>query len=132
MHWQRVHPDNKIDFEHIRRMQYKSFTLFGGMWDDEGFCQDLLKVAPVDSIFLLRDHPLSEQKNEIIADPAKMGAEHATTWGNKWRNGLVHLPDHRCFMLGVNELDTNKYQVHNDTYTAHFTERLASYGLHTA
>lgn len=132
MHWQRVHPDNKVDFAHIRAMHYRSYTLFGGMWDDKDFCRMLVENADKDAIFLLRDHPLSEEKAGTISDPAGFGTAHGISWGKKWEQGLIALPVERCYMLGINELDTNQYQMQNDVYTDALAKSLANFSLKCA
>lgn len=132
LHWQRQHSDNQADFGHIARMKYKSFTLFEGTWDNVDFCRGLLAVTEPDAIFLLRDHPLSEEKQAVISDPAGFGTAHGMEWAKKWQAGKIPLPVERCYHLGINELDTNQYQVQNNVYTEHFTKSLAAAGLRCA
>lgn len=129
IHWMRHHPDDDFDMTHMRHMQYKSFTLFEEGWSNAGFCRLLLENAGPDTIFLLRDHPLSEEKPGAISDPAGFGTSHGLSWAKKWKDGKIHLPPERVYHLGINELDTNQYQAQNDLYTTHFAQALASNGL---
>ena len=92
MHWLRYHQD-KHDLEHIERMQYPSIKPFQWMWNNPGFCADLLTVLPGDSYILARDHPLSEQKGAMWADPKGTGQRHADEWAEKVRS---RQPIHRA------------------------------------
>lgn len=129
IHWMRHHPDNNVDLAHMRRMEYKSFTVFEEIWSNAEFCRLLLENVGPDTIFLLRDHPLSEEKQAVISDPAGFGVAHGLSWAKKWKEGKIHLPQERVYHLGVNELDTNQYQRQNDIYTTNFAQTLASAGL---
>ena len=129
MHWLRYHQD-KHDLEHIERMQYPSIKPFQWMWNNAGFCADLLTVLPGDSYILARDHPLSEQKAEMWADPKGTGQRHADEWAEKVRSRQYHLPVDRTFFLGINEPDaTNGDRGAIDTYNVSYLTRLQQHGL---
>lgn len=133
LHWQKTHYNQIEDLDHIRRMGYLSYTLFGdGAWDNKAFCESFLPATLPDAIFLLRDHPLSEQKAEAIDHPKEVGIRHGKEWVQKWREGRIHLPPQRCYMLGLNEFDTNQYQIQNDVYTTWFADVLGSEGYFPA
>jgi hypothetical protein len=131
LHWMRFHQDGE-DFPHIARMGYKSYTLFEWMWKDRDFCSELLKVAAPDAIFLLRDHPLSEQKENFVSHPVETGLHHAEEWERKWDAGTINLPQQRCYHLGINEPDSNQHQRQIEGYTLAFVDRLDSAGLKAA
>lgn len=129
MHWLRYHADER-DFAHIAQAGYASFKLFEWMWSDANFCRRLLEVARPDAIFLARDHPLSEQKEDLWRAPGWTGERHADAWAEKVTGGAFHLPIERTFFLGVNEPDaTNGDRQAIDRYTAAFLNRLRRHGL---
>lgn len=129
MHWMRIHPDGR-DLSHVERMRYKSVKLFEWHWNNRDACRDLLNVLPKDSYILARDHPLSEQKDDMWRDPIGTGTRHANEWGEKVRQGNVHTPLDRTFFLGINEPDaTNGDRAAIDRYTAAFLNRLKFLGL---
>lgn len=129
LHWMRNHPD-LFDPEHIEAMQYKSVKLFEWHWNNRDACREMLAVLPRDSYILARDHPLSEQKGDMWADPVGTGTRHANEWAEKVRQGNVHTPLDRTFFLGINEPDaTNGDRNAIDLYTATFLDRLKVHGL---
>lgn len=118
---------------HVEKMGYRSFTIYEWMWSDRGFCNELLSVARKDAIFLNRDHPLSEQKDDLWrSDPAQKGRNHADEWAQKVREGKVHTPLDRTYFLGLNEPDSNHYQRQIDAYNEAFCRRMAQHGLRAA
>lgn len=129
MHWIRTHPDGR-DLAHIERMQYKSVKLFEWHWNNRDACRDLLTVLPQNAYILARDHPLSEQKQDVWNDPVGTGTRHANDWAMKVASGNVHTPVDRTFFLGANELDaTSGDRNAIDLYTATFLDRLRTHGL---
>lgn len=129
LHWIRVHPDGQ-DYDHIARMQYRSAKLFEWHWNNRDACRDLLAALPSDAYVLARDHPLSEQKQDMWNDPIGTGLRHANEWALKVASGNVHTPVERTFFLGINEPDaTNGDRASIDLYTATFLERLTLHGL---
>jgi hypothetical protein len=123
INWQRYHAD-QYDLPHIERMQYKAVLLYEWMWNNADFCRELLAVLPSDCIIICRDHPLSEQKADMYADPAGTGRRHAAEWGAKFRDGRVFIPRNRCWVQGINEPDTNHAQAAVDIYTANLARDL--------
>jgi len=129
LHWLRVHPDGG-DFAHIERMQYPSAKLFEWHWSDRDACASLLSVLPASAYILARDHPMSEQKEAMWADPVGAGTRHANEWAEKVQTGRYHLPTDRSFFLGINEPDaTNGDRSAIDRYTTAFLDRLRQHGL---
>jgi hypothetical protein len=128
-HWIRTHPDGR-DYAHVERMQYKSVKLFEWHWSDRNACNDLRAVLPKDSYILARDHPLSEQKQDMWADPVGTGVRHANEWAMKVASGNYHMPTERTFFLGINEPDaTHGDRAAIDRYTTAFLDRLRVHGL---
>lgn len=131
MHWIHGHPDNERDGEFVRAFQPASLKLFNGMWDNKPFMDWLLAILPPDCIILVRDHPLSEQKEDMWADPVGTGTRHAREWAEKVRNGQCFVPIDRSFFLGINEPDaTNGDRNAIDLYTEAFLNELTRNGLH--
>ncbi len=128
-HWIRVHPDQH-DYAHVERMQYRSVKLFEWHWSNRDACRDLLSVLPKDAYILARDHPQSEQKQDMWADPVGTGTRHANEWAMKVASGNYHLPVERTFFLPINEPDaTNGDRAAIDRYTTAFLQRLRVHGL---
>lgn len=128
-HWIRTHPDGR-DYSHVERMQYKSVKLFEWHWNNRDACNNLLALMPRDAYILARDHPMSEQKGDMWADPIGTGLRHANEWALKVASGNVHTPTERTFFLGINEPDaTNGDRDAIDRYTATFLDRLRVHGL---
>lgn len=129
MHWLRYHQDGR-DLEHIERMQYRSIKPFQWMWNNRDFCRDLLTVLPSNAYILARDHPLSEQKEDVWRDPVGTGVRHANEWASKVSSGDYHLPLDRTFFLGINEPDaTSGDRNAIDIYTASYLNRLGAHNL---
>lgn len=129
LHWLRVHPDSG-DFDHIARMQYRSVKTFEWMHGDRNFCNDLLAALPSDAYILARNHPRSEQKQDVWNDPVGTGRRHADEWERDLREGRCFLPTDRTFFLGVNEPDaTNGDRGAIGRYTVAFLDRLREHGL---
>lgn len=129
LNWMRYHPDNRVDFAHIEAMQYKWLLLYEWMWSDRDFCRELLAVVPSDCSFILRDHPLSEQKQDLYGSPIVTGTRHAREWAQKWREGRVFIPKDRCRVQGINEPDSNFAQREIDSYTTAFVQGAAGEGI---
>jgi hypothetical protein len=129
LHWLRYHSDNQ-DFAHIEAMQYRSVKPFEWMWNNPGFCADLLAALPASSYILARDHPKSEEKDAMWADPEGTGNRHADDWADKVQRSIYTLPTDRTFFLGINEPDaTAGDRSAIDRYTVAFLDRLAQHGL---
>lgn len=109
-------------------MGYKAILLYQPSWGDHDFCANLLAAAPRDCIFIIRDHSLSEQKQNMYDAPADTGRRHAREWAEKVQQGRVKLPLDRCWFQGINEPDSNHAQQAIDTYTLELTLGLAAVG----
>lgn len=132
INWQRYHEDMQ-DMPHIEKMGYRSFTIYEWMWNNRDFCNELVAVARKDAIFLDRDHPLSEQKDDQWEhDPAGKGRNHADDWAQKVKDGKVFTPLDRTYFLGINEPNSNDHQRVIDTYNEAYCRRMAEHGLRAA
>lgn len=132
INWLKYHQDQH-DLPHIERMGYRSFTLYEWTWNNRDFCRDLLAVARQDAIFLDRDHPKSEEKDDLWKrDPAAKGRAHADDWAQKVREGIVFTPLDRTYFLGLNEPNSNEYQRQIDAYNEAYCRRMAEHGLRAA
>lgn len=129
IHHLRHHPDDARDFAHFDKIRPASYKPFEWMWNNRDFCAALLKHLPADCLILARDHPMSEQKDDIWRDPEGTGKRHADEWEAKIKGGAYHLPLERSYFLGVNELDAvegdRKAQ---DIYWVSFLNRLTQHG----
>lgn len=132
INWQRYHADQQ-DMPHIAAMGYRAFTTYEWMWSNRDFADELLSVARSDALFLNRDHPKSEEKDDWWrSDPAGKGRAHADDWAQKVREGRVYTPLDRTFFLGLNEPDSNQYQRQIDAYNEAYCRRMAQHGLRAA
>lgn len=129
LHWIRTHPDSG-DMQHVQRMGYRSVKLFEWNWSDKDFCLALLPMLRSDALIVARDHPMSEQKEDMWRDPEGTGRRHAGEWAAKVKWGKYHLPVARTRFLGINEPDaTNGDRAAIDAYTVAFLDELREAGL---
>ena len=91
-HW------GRSDEEHLRRIAPRSIKII----DRFSRVPRLRELSP-NSLIVYRDHPLSEQHDDMWRDPAGTGRRHADDWGAKlarWKHGV---PPERAVVLGINE-----------------------------
>lgn len=82
------------------------------------------------SIFVIRDHPLSEQKDDMQRDPIGTGRRHADDWAGKAR--AYQIPKNQMIFLGINEpaiWSGDAYEDATIKYTVAFLDRLKEHGL---
>lgn len=84
-----------------------------------------------ESLLILRDHPLSEQKPDMVRDPVGTGKRHAAEWRDKFNSKFSHLDPKRTAVCGINEpfvrsLPEEQIAV---AYTTAFLTDLKAYGL---
>jgi hypothetical protein len=132
LNWLAYHKEEN-DFNIFQRWQPKSIKLFQDHWRDPFLIERLYAMLP-NTVFVLRDHPLSEQKQAMEADPEGTGRAHADYWHGVYGNlfGTIKTFDlNRSVFLGINEPpvgdDTARGIV--TAYTVAFLDRLQSYGL---
>lgn len=132
INWQRYHADRQ-DMPHIAKMGYASFTIYEWMWNNRDFCNELVSVARKDAIFLNRDHPKSEEKDDQWRnDPKGKGRAHADDWAQKVKEGRVFTPLDRTYFLGLNEPNSEMFQREIDAYNEAYCRRMAEHGLRAA
>lgn len=84
------------------------------------------------SVLVIRDHPLSEQKADMVADPVGTGKRHAREWLDKLQAGRFNGIDmSRAAVCGINEPFVHNAEQERGVvaYTMAFLEDLRSYGL---
>lgn len=85
------------------------------------------------SVLVVRDHPLSEQKSDMVADPVGTGKRHAREWRDKFATGgrLAGIDTRRIVVCGINEPFVQNVQQEQGVfaYTKAFLQDLATYGL---
>ena len=129
IHHLRYHPDDKRDFAHFRKLRPASYKPFEWMWSNQPFAEGVLAALPADCIILARDHPLSEQHDDMWRDPEGTGKRHADEWEAKIKGGAYHFPPERSYFLGLNEMDAVKGdRTAIDIYWAAFGNRLTTHG----
>lgn len=96
------------DVDHVRRVQ--------GLMDSDG-------------MLILRNHPLSEQKDDIVRDAHATGVRHANEWMDWLRNHGSFLPKENTYVEGVNEFPIWEHggAVLNNYYCT-FMDKLAENG----
>lgn len=82
------------------------------------------------SIFVIRSHPLSEQKSDMLKDPLGTGRRHADEWIGK--SVQYRIPKNQMIFLGINEpaiWESATYEDATIKYTVAFLDRLREHGL---
>jgi hypothetical protein len=119
----------QADWDHIARMGYRSAKPFEWSWNNAGYCANLLAAMPHDSILTPRNHPLSEQHDDMKRDPIGTGKRHADDWAEKLRSNQYHLPPQRSYYLGINEPHVWSHLQQTVQYTVAYLDRLKEHGL---
>lgn len=115
------------DIAQLRRIRPRSVKIVN----------DLQKVTPIvyaatpNSLLILRDHPLSEQKDDMRKDPIGTGIRHANEWKQKRDSWAFAIPNEQLLHLGINEPDVFKpSQIENTVaYTVAFLDQMTKHGL---
>lgn len=104
---------------------------------DPGFISDCYKASP-DSLFSLRNHALSEQKEDMYRDPAGTGDRHAremVEWCDKLyadaaNRNLPMPPLNQVILPGINEplINEDSQIAANVTYNVHYLDGLTARG----
>lgn len=122
------HHRDQSDIPHFQFMQYRSIKVFEETWANPDICGLLNQTLP-NALYLVRDHPLSEQKGDMERDPVGTGIRHANEWHEKVRQNRVHTPLDRSYYLGINEADSNHLQRQINEYNTAYLDRLSELGL---
>jgi len=86
------------DEEHLSRIAPKSIKII----DRFERVPLLYRLSP-NSIIVYRDHPLSEQHDDMMRDPEGTGKRHAAEWAEKLARWRHPVPDEQVVVLGINE-----------------------------
>ena len=70
---------------------------------DPGFAVRCMSWLDPNGVLVLRDHPLSEQKSDMAANPEATGIRHAEDWNNKLNTKFAALDRSRVLVCGINE-----------------------------
>jgi hypothetical protein len=131
INWLSHHKVMDRDLGHFAAMQYRSVVVYEDVWSSAEWSHKLAEALP-NAIFLVRDHPLSEQKGDMYTKPRETGRRHAAEWAQKVKDGRVHVPLGRSYFLGINEPDSNWFQAQIDNYNEAFVRGLNEAGLKAA
>lgn len=131
------------DFEHIRRIKPGGGCKIVN--PSGGHIRRILDMFPDCPVFVLRDHPLSEQHEDYKRNPAETGRRHAREIFNVWKRVYAEVGkdmlDREYWLEGINEPDldagdrnkmpydewlkeTRKLSETLDTYTIEFVKEL--------
>ena len=83
------------------------------------------------SVLVLRDHPLSEQKDDMTRDPYGTGIRHAREWVAKLEGPLSFLDHRHIAVCGINEpfVRSDSEEVIAAAYTDAFLRELTANGV---
>jgi len=144
-----THADAR-DWEVVKAWQPRSAKLF----DDSYGSTDRINWLYgnlTDTLMVMRDHPLSEQKEDMYRNPVATGQRHAEDW-RKWRDegkfgkqawkDIAKFDNDQTIVLGVNEpssmesapLNSSHPNYENNVkavvdYTVAFLDKLKSFGM---
>jgi hypothetical protein len=82
------------------------------------------------SIFVIRSHPLSEQKSDMQKDPVGTGNRHCSEWASRAKS--YSIPKNQMIFLGINEpaiWSGDAYENATISYTVAFLDCLKGHGL---
>jgi hypothetical protein len=101
MHWIPAH-NRREDHDYAKRLAPSVIKIID---PDPNFAHDCLSYIDPNGFVWLRDHPLSEQKNDQMKDPIGTGIRHANEWADKlFRGRFKDIFDPKRFIVsGINE-----------------------------
>lgn len=137
-----------VDEAHLRRIQPRSSKIIEHFRLNYPPTRTLqVHAASPRTLLVLRDHPMSEQYDDVWRDPEGTGRRHADDWASKirsWRTDprWAVIPEEQIVVLGINEFpawddrggpnEGNPAAVGvqvNDRYNRAFLLRLAQHGI---
>lgn len=120
------------DLEYIRALRPPAIKIVD---PDPAVLRWCLDSIDKNGIVMLRDHPLSEQKDDMNRDPEGTGIRHADDWNQKLKFG--RFKEFASFLSKIVVIGINEPNVHNEAeekivvrYTSAFLSRLTSHGIH--
>lgn len=136
------------DEAHLRRIRPRSSKIIEHFREGYAPTRTLqIHAASPNTLLVLRDHPLSEQYDDVWRDPEGTGRRHADEWARKiksWQSDARWraIPAEQIVVLGINEFPAwddrggpnygkpNAKGVGvNDRYNTAFLRRLAQHGV---
>jgi uncharacterized protein YgiM (DUF1202 family) len=135
VHWIKTH-GRPEDLQYVRDLQPRSIKLVSTSVPDVQWISDTYQAAP-DALLVLRDWALSEQKSDMVNDPAGTGRRHAQEWRQhieELRNeaGRRHIPfppDNKLCVVGINEPEVWNHLQQTAAYTVAFLDECDKLGL---
>ena len=121
--------NNEANLQYIERLKPPAVKIVD---PDPTVVRRALAALDPNGVVILRDHPMSEQKADMAADPVGTGTRHALDWIAKLTTGRFAEfgKDRRIVVIGINEPD-----VHNKAeeeivlkYTIAFLTTLENFG----
>lgn len=97
-HWIPEHLRDS-DLEAFRQLQPRSIKIIN---PDYERCRRAYEASP-SSLFVLRDHPLSEQHEDMFRDPEGTGRRHAREYNEHVALWASMIPRNRIVVTGINE-----------------------------
>jgi len=121
LHW------GQDDAAQLQRIRPRSVKVVNQL---EGRMREIQLLSP-NSLFVYRDHPLSEQHGDMFHDPKGTGIRHADDWADKLKRWNHPAPDVQKIVLGINEPHVWEPDGIRITvlYTVAFLDRLTEYGI---
>lgn len=104
--------------------------LFKGLWGSNDFMKTMFSSFP-NSIFILRDYDMSEQKLDMASNPKGTGKRHANEWNEKLQamQGVDGFNKDKIIVLGINEPAVWEKRNETVVYTNSFLGELTKNGL---
>lgn len=119
--------NREADLQYIEQLRPAAVKIVD---PDPAVIRRVLAALDPNGVCVLRDHPLSEQKQDMYSNPVATGLRHALDWREKLTSGRFKEfgKDRRIVVCGINEPD-----VHNQAeeqrvfdYTKAFLETLTA------
>lgn len=94
--------NNESNLQYIERLKPPAVKIVD---PDPAVVRRVLKALDPNGVCILRDHPLSEQKDDMAKDPVGTGVRHAEDWFTKLATGRFREfgNDSRIVVCGINE-----------------------------
>jgi hypothetical protein len=129
VHWIPIHQRSE-DEANMRDLRPSSIKIINPDVNQVRRC--LTYIDPF-GVVVLRDHPLSEQKDDMARDPVGTGKRHAQEWLRKFEKGgrFDGLLSNKIAVCGINEPfvhDDNEERIVFE-YTKAFLEDCTRYGI---
>lgn len=128
-HWLQQHTSAELR-QALIDWQPNATKVFGQTWSSPQELEWLYRTQT--GLIVWRDHPLSEQHDDMKRDPVRTGQRHADEWRVKLevaKAKVFGVDFSRTYVLGINEPHVWDALPQTVDYTVAFLDRLTSYGL---